>query len=54
MLTELDEYKGSELKRKLIIDAFYKIPVFRKIRGDGNCFYRAFAFEYLEKSLNLN
>jgi ubiquitin thioesterase protein OTUB1 len=24
----------------------------RRTRGDGNCFYRAFAFGYLEKNLN--
>lgn len=28
-----------------------KYKYIRRTRGDGNCFYRAFAFGYLEKSL---
>lgn len=26
-------------------------PVYRKIRGDGNCFYRAFACGFIEMAL---
>jgi len=29
-----------------------KYKYIRRTRGDGNCFYRAFAFGYLEKNLN--
>jgi ubiquitin thioesterase protein OTUB1 len=29
-----------------------KYKFIRRTRGDGNCFYRAFAFGYLEKNLN--
>lgn len=28
-----------------------EFPVYRKIRGDGNCFYRAFNFSFLEMAL---
>jgi ubiquitin thioesterase protein OTUB1 len=29
-----------------------KYKYIRRTRGDGNCFYRAFAFGYLEQNLN--
>ena len=28
-----------------------KFPTYREIRGDGNCFYRAFIFTYFDKKL---
>jgi len=36
------------LKKELI----KKYKYIRRTRGDGNCFYRAFGFGYLEKNLN--
>ena len=29
-----------------------EFPVYRRIRGDGNCFYRAFNFGFLEMALS--
>ncbi|CAF3474556.1 unnamed protein product [Rotaria sp. Silwood1] len=43
-LSEDKIYQDKELMKK------YKY--LRRTRGDGNCFYRAFGFGYLEKNLN--
>ena len=29
-------------------------PYYRKVKGDGNCFYRSFAFLYLRNSKNID
>ncbi|CAF0980699.1 unnamed protein product [Rotaria sp. Silwood1] len=35
-----------------VAELIKKYKYIRRTRGDGNCFYRAFAFGYLEKNLN--
>ncbi|KRX06833.1 hypothetical protein PPERSA_11478 [Pseudocohnilembus persalinus] len=45
---KINEYKNESIRKKLEeIKMFY--PCFRKIRGDGNCFFRAFAFAYFDQ-----
>lgn len=44
------EYSNKAISYKILEMAEY-IPHFRKIRGDGNCFYRAVGFAFLEKLL---
>ena len=50
MLANLDEYVNQNV-RKIVYFLSKEIPVYRGVRGDGNCFYRAFAFQFLELSL---
>lgn len=38
----------NKLINEEIIKISQNIPYYRKIKGDGNCFYRAIAFGYLE------
>lgn len=42
-----EEYKNPEIKEK-IIELSKEFPFYRQIRGDGNCFFRAFGVNYLE------
>ncbi|KRX08369.1 hypothetical protein PPERSA_03363 [Pseudocohnilembus persalinus] len=46
------DVKIKEYKNQKIIDALQqykqKVPIFRQIRGDGNCFYRAFYYYLFE------
>lgn len=44
------EYANRAISYKILEMAEY-IPHFRKIRGDGNCFYRAIGFAFIEKLL---
>ena len=50
-LSEMDLFKGSKKMRKYAYLIHYEMPLIRKIRGDGNCFYRSFGFQYMEKIL---
>lgn len=45
----IDQYPATHLRDqfKLLLADF---PDHRKVKGDGNCLYRAFAFEYLTKN----
>jgi len=45
------EYKGNAEIRNTIMRLSYEKPLFRKIRGDGNCFFRAIVVKYFEKLL---
>ncbi|CAH1791956.1 unnamed protein product [Owenia fusiformis] len=47
-----DEYAKDEVFQLKIKDLKSKYACMRKIRGDGNCFYRAFGFAYMEKLLS--
>jgi len=40
------------MREKLIVDK--KLNAYRKIRGDGNCFFRALAYSYLSNVRNLH
>lgn len=42
------EYSNKEIRKK-IKELSLEIPFFRPIRGDGNCFYRAVGFAFLEQ-----
>ena len=42
------EYTDGDFLRK-IVDLGTKYSHLRRTRGDGNCFYRAFGFGYLEQ-----
>lgn len=48
MLAEKEEIKFNRILVDLVEKMCDFMPVFRRIRGDGNCFYRAFGFSYLE------
>ena len=45
-----DEYENEAIKNK-IFELSNSIPFYRKIRGDGNCFFRAVAFNYIESQI---
>ncbi|XP_067680303.1 ubiquitin thioesterase OTUB1-like [Haliotis asinina] len=48
----IEEYaKEDEIYRKKLDDLRSRYKNVRKTRGDGNCFFRAFGFSYLEKLL---
>jgi hypothetical protein len=42
----INEYPNEKLIPQFI-DLKQTFPKYRAVRGDGNCFYRAFAFFYL-------
>lgn len=46
--TFASEYSHSEFHQRSYDKLKQQFSHWRKIRGDGNCFYRAFAFAYLE------
>ncbi|GFO48669.1 ubiquitin thioesterase [Plakobranchus ocellatus] len=49
----VEEYSQEDaIYRQKIEDLKSRFKNLRKTRGDGNCFYRAFGFAYLEKLLN--
>lgn len=51
-ITLLDEYKdNNEAFQFKISDTAKQFPTFRRVRGDGNCFFRAFGFSVLEQLL---
>ncbi|BFZ64607.1 hypothetical protein YB2330_005754 [Saitoella coloradoensis] len=48
----VDEFEGASLIYQLKVEALsQKHSSYRKTRGDGNCFYRAFAMAYFESLL---
>ncbi len=50
----LEEYlKGNEIIKTGILKIKDKMPVYRKVRGDGNCFFRSVGFLFSEFLLNL-
>lgn len=56
VISLLDQYKDAELPgfAKGIVDLDNKYRGLRKVRGDGNCFYRAFLYGYLDILVKLN
>ncbi|KAK6180862.1 hypothetical protein SNE40_008838 [Patella caerulea] len=48
------EYQDDEIFKLKIDDLKGRYKHMRKTRGDGNCFFRAFGFAYLEQLLNNN
>lgn len=50
---KIGEYANKQIRERL--EEFKRAcPLFREIRGDGNCFYRAFAFYFFENLLSSN
>ncbi|PIK36640.1 putative ubiquitin thioesterase OTUB1 [Apostichopus japonicus] len=47
-----EEYQSDPIYSKKIEDMNASFPYIRKTRGDGNCFFRAFGFAYMEKLLS--
>ena len=56
VISLLDQYKDAELPgfAKGIVDLNNRYTGLRKVRGDGNCFYRAFLYGYLDILVKLN
>ncbi|CAF3533169.1 unnamed protein product [Adineta steineri] len=54
--TELQHEYASDDKiyQEKLLELIKKYKYIRRTRRDGNCFYRAFAFGYLERNLNNN
>lgn len=48
----IEQYKGNPRLQASLRDKLHEYPYFREIRGDGNCFYRAFICGFLEMSLH--
>ena len=46
-----NEFKGNPEIKNTIMSLAKNKPLYRKIRGDGNCFYRAAVIQYFEKLL---
>lgn len=46
------EYAGDDVYRQKILDLSGKYKNMRRTRPDGNCFYRAFSYAYLERLLD--
>jgi len=49
-----NEFKGNNDIKNMINNLGNEKPLFRKIRGDGNCFFRAAVIQYFEKLLEDN
>ena len=47
-----DEFKFNESMKEKIDDMSEHYSGFRPIRGDGNCYYRAVSFSFLERALH--
>ena len=45
------EFKGNNDIKNTILELGLDNPLFRKIRGDGNCFFRVAAIQFIEKLL---
>ena len=43
------EFRFNQLLQKVFTELGIKYPKMRKIRGDGNCYYRAVGCQYLER-----
>ena len=39
-----------KIKSKLKNSIYKELNAYRQVRGDGNCFFRAFAFHYIYRS----
>lgn len=48
-LSEYEKEYQCAITRQKIQELKLKMPYYRKIRGDGNCFYRAVGYLWLEK-----
>ncbi|XP_014259393.1 ubiquitin thioesterase otubain-like isoform X2 [Cimex lectularius] len=48
----IHEYKNDEIYQNKVKNLCGKYDSFRRTRPDGNCFFRAFAFAYLEQLLD--
>ena len=46
-----NEFKGNAEIRSAILELGQEKPLFRRIRGDGNCFFRAAVIQYFERLL---
>ena len=46
-----DNYKFNPDMLQQVKSMAKEFPVYRRVKGDGNCFYRAFNFSFLEMSL---
>ena len=42
-----DKYPGNDFFKRKIDSLQTSFPTYRKVYGDGNCFYRSFAYSYL-------
>jgi len=51
LLTLTNDYAEDKVYQDKIIDIHNRYGEFRRMRPDGNCFYRAFSFGVLEKCL---
>lgn len=49
ILVLLEEYKQDEVYKLKVKDLSGKYKNIRRTRPDGNCFYRAFIYAYLER-----
>jgi ubiquitin thioesterase protein OTUB1 len=47
-----DEYAGDEIYCQKVHDLARKYKSMRRTRPDGNCFFRAFSYAYLEQLLD--
>ena len=47
-----DEYAGDEIYCQKARDLAGKYKTMRRTRPDGNCFFRAFSYAYLERLLD--
>lgn len=47
-----DEYAGDDIYCQKVQDLAGKYKSMRRTRPDGNCFYRAFGYAYLEQLLD--
>ena len=50
MQNKVDEYHNPDI-RKALTKFKENFPIYREIRGDGNCFYRAFYISYFENKI---
>ncbi|KAK7904743.1 hypothetical protein WMY93_017350 [Mugilogobius chulae] len=48
---DISSYFADQTTNTKIIDVSREFSTVRKVRGDGNCFYRAFSFAFLESAI---
>lgn len=51
IVTLKDEYSGDDIYERKVKDLSSKYKYIRRTRPDGNCFFRAFCYAYLERLL---